>query len=98
VALYGPEGAGKEVLARWMHFEGSRLGAPLRVHRSGTRVALELIEADGAGGTWILDDFDRSVTRFRKVIPHDYKRALAEPPVEEPSAAVVKDTGTPART
>jgi DNA-binding NtrC family response regulator len=53
VAVVGGEGAGKQVLARWIHFEGSDPEARLVCRR--TAVA---DEQPPTAGSWIIDDFD----------------------------------------
>ncbi len=53
VTLSGPAGSGKQVLARWIHFESARAAGPLCVHACGARDPLaeerELFGADASG-------------------------------------------------
>ncbi|MBL8858217.1 MAG: sigma 54-interacting transcriptional regulator [Planctomycetes bacterium] len=62
VVLAGPPGAGKLVLARWVHFESSLESGPFKVHAAGLEsdgrtTLFEWLES-AAGGTLVLDDVD----------------------------------------
>jgi two-component system nitrogen regulation response regulator NtrX len=62
VVLVGPAGAGKHVLARWLHFESSAAHGPLKVFTCGVEGCRETWPAlvDGAaGGSLLLDDVER---------------------------------------
>jgi hypothetical protein len=62
VVLAGPSGAGKLVLARWIHFESSRAAGPFKVHgagrETGPSTSLAEILGSAAGGTIVFDDVD----------------------------------------
>jgi DNA-binding NtrC family response regulator len=60
LALCGPAGAGKLVLARWIHFESARAHGPFKVHSCGTGAArFEALLASARAGSLVFDDVER---------------------------------------
>ena len=63
VAIHGPEGAGKRVAARWVHFESDGRGGPFLTHACGLERGDEFLGEDlleaGRGGTLVLHDVER---------------------------------------
>ena len=61
VAITGPAGSGKLVLARWLHFESGARGGPFVVASPGaptSRADWPRLLARAAGGTLVLDDVE----------------------------------------
>lgn len=62
VVLAGPSGAGKLVLARWIHFESDRASRPFKIHGAALdadpHTSLAELVATAAGGTLVLDDVE----------------------------------------
>jgi glutamate synthase (NADPH/NADH) large chain len=71
--------------------EDSGMGDPLRFDAERLRIVVErhLLFTGSAKARALLDDWDRALSRFIKVMPRDYKRALVDLKAEASAAKTV---------
>jgi glutamate synthase (NADPH) large chain len=76
---------------RALSVEDSGMGDPLRFDAERLRILVErhLLFTGSARARTLLDDWDAALSRFVKVMPRDYRRALLELRAETQSAATV---------
>jgi len=88
VVIAGPPGSGKQVIARWVHFEGGRDG-PLHVVSCRFRPAdRRLFEREAPElarrGTLLLDGLDRLPRRHQRELVEHLTRHSADPRGDDP--------------
>ena len=71
--------------------EDSGMGDPLRFDAERLRILIErhLLFTNSARARALLDDWESALSRFVKVVPRDYQRALLDQRAEAPAAATV---------
>ncbi len=89
--IAGPAGAGKLVVARWLHFESARRTRPFVVQGArglGGRADWPRLVARAVGGTLVLDDVEELEPGLQELLLHELEGAADRDPLEAPRIVV----------
>lgn len=98
VAITGPAGSGKLVVARWLHFESSARGGPFVVANSGaptSRADWPRLLARAAGGTLVLDDVEGLDPSLQELLLGELEGGSEHDPLRIVAIARGAPAGTP---
>lgn len=89
--IAGPAGAGKLVVARWLHFESARRARPLVVQSArglGGRADWPRLVARAVGGTLVLDDVEELEPGLQELLLHELEGSSDREPSDAPRIVV----------
>jgi len=94
--IAGPAGAGKLVVARWLHFESARRNRPFVVQGArglSSRADWPRLVARAVGGTLVLDDVEELEPGLQELLLHELEGAGDREPSDAPRIVVTTRAG-----
>jgi len=98
--IAGPAGAGKLVVARWLHFESARRNRPFVVQGArglSSRADWPRLVARAVGGTLVLDDVEELEPGLQELLIHELEGAGDREPSDAPRIVVTTRAGLSTR-